>query len=177
MVGPRPLDDRFFAVKEQQLDGPGVFPPFQHTGDFNKKRAARPAVVRAHESELPVQLRVVVAGNDHPLRPRAGYSRPQVDHVNLANRRVGVKGLVLNRDAERGHLSPDVLPRLLERGRSGRPRPVSDHGAQMVERPATVKCRRLGRCHGHGAHGDDQPAQGRRRMSDEGYDAAIGCIH
>ena len=70
-IGGAPLDDRFLAVEEQQLDGERPRPILEHARQLEQRRGARAAVAGADEAELAEQLGVEVAGEDDALGPRA----------------------------------------------------------------------------------------------------------
>ena len=84
----------------------------QHARQFEQKRRARPAVVRADEPELPKQLRVVVPRDRDPILARAWDGRDEIHHRDL--RRCGVcrsKACCVDGDADRLELLDDVLAR------------------------------------------------------------------
>ena len=89
-----PLDDGFFAVEEEQLDGEGARPILEHAAELEQRRGARGAVAGADEAELAEQLGVEVAGDDDALRPRPGQRRDDVGHLDRADRRARLERLL-----------------------------------------------------------------------------------
>src|SRR5262249_46246964 len=92
VVRSGPVNDRFFAVKKQNLDRQWIATAFEPPGELDQKRRTRAAVVRADESKRKL-LRVVVPANHEAILACAGNGRDEVDHVNAAGRCLIVPGL------------------------------------------------------------------------------------
>ena len=122
VIGSGPLDDGFLAIEEEQLDRQRIRAGAEHASQFEQERRARSPVVGANEPDLAEKLRIVVAGNDEPLRARALNGGRQVDHAQRPERRRGVEGLLDGANTECGELIGDVPAGVGQACRPGRSR-------------------------------------------------------
>ena len=133
---------RLLAVEEQQLDGERVAARLEHARQLDQKGGARSAVVGAHEAELTVEFRVVVAADDDPLGARAGDGGDHVRHPDGAQGRLGREGLLGCRHADGRHLLGDVAAGGFEPLGSGRARPDSHELPDVFVSPSAIELRR-----------------------------------
>ncbi len=165
-----------FAIEEGQSVGEVVLPLLgcQDPGQFEQDASAGTAIVGPDEWEVLERLGVVVAGDDDDLGRLAGQIDHQVLHPHPSLRGHGGKGFDPRLQSVLAQFPQQVLPRLLDSGRTGGTWPNCHQrfdvsvGALAIERgTGFARGEREGKG-GRGAHGRHSGEGRIPRQPDEG---------
>src|SRR5439155_17069677 len=138
-VGRGPVLDGLFAVEENKPIGQPMRLFGQNSREFNELGCTRSTVVRAHKHDPFQPRRVVVAGDNHHIRPSARQGAHDVRHGNGTIRRARNERLTLYLSARGRELRANVLPGPLNSGRPWQAGAERDEPFHIFEGSPSVK--------------------------------------